>query len=149
MERRNHKLIDRFNCRAVSAAVVGLGILSAPIYWLNFKIDDFVSALSGLADLELYVVVILFLSGLYAVGSFLVVKRMPREETSWKLTGIIIFLAIVFRLALIAPAPAVLSNDMYRYIWDGRVQQNGINPFFDNNISRFQAFICIYRNFNC
>jgi hypothetical protein len=25
--------------------------------------------------------------------------------------------------------PSVLSKDMYRYIWDGRVQQSGINPY--------------------
>jgi hypothetical protein len=54
---------------------------------------------------------------------------MPKEETSWRLTGIIIFLAIIFRLCLIQSDPSVLSKDMYRYIWDGRVQQSGINPY--------------------
>jgi Gpi18-like mannosyltransferase len=54
---------------------------------------------------------------------------MPGEETPWQLTGTIIFLAIIFRLCLIPSDPAVLSKDMYRYIWDGRVQQNGINPY--------------------
>ncbi|MGD8304266.1 MAG: glycosyltransferase family 87 protein [Desulfobacterales bacterium] len=51
------------------------------------------------------------------------------NKKTWRLTGIIIFLAIIFRLFLIASEPAVLSSDMYRYIWDGRVQQNGINPY--------------------
>jgi hypothetical protein len=54
---------------------------------------------------------------------------MPGEETPWQLTATIIFLAIIFRLCLIPSDPAVLSKDMYRYIWDGRVQQNGINPY--------------------
>ena len=26
-------------------------------------------------------------------------------------------------------APLVLSSDLYRYIWDGRVQRAGINPY--------------------
>ena len=37
--------------------------------------------------------------------------------------------ALLFRAVLIPAEPAVLSGDMYRYIWDGRVQQNGINPY--------------------
>ncbi len=36
--------------------------------------------------------------------------------------------ALLFRLALL-PSPLVLSSDLYRYIWDGRVQTAGINPY--------------------
>ena len=83
----------------------------------------------GYARIQLYVIMFLFLSVLYLTAVFLVIKLMPKEETSWRLTGIIIFLAIIFRFCLIPSDPAVLSKDMYRYIWDGRVQQNGINPY--------------------
>ncbi len=31
--------------------------------------------------------------------------------------------------ALLLPAPPFLSSDIYRYVWDGRVQQAGINPY--------------------
>ena len=111
------------------AAITGLGSLSAAIYWINFKIFNLIPALSGLAGIQLYVIMFLFLSLLYLAGVFVVIKLMPEEETSWQLTGIIILLAIIFRLCLIPSDPAVLSKDMYRYIWDGRVQQNGINPY--------------------
>jgi hypothetical protein len=129
MERHNYKHTNSFNSRAVFAAILGLGILSAAIYLINFKIYDLVPVFSGLSGILFYVVIFLFLSVLYLIGVFLVIKMLPNEKTLWRLAGIIIFLAIIFRLGLIAPDPVVLSKDMYRYIWDGRVQQNGINPY--------------------
>jgi alpha-1,6-mannosyltransferase len=128
MERRNPEHPTRLDSRAVSAVIIGLGILSAAIYWINFEIDELVPMVSGLADLQLYVVIFLFLGVLYLLGVFLVLKMPPTQTPRW-LAGIIILLAIVFRLGLIAPDPLVLSKDMYRYIWDGRVQHNGINPY--------------------
>ena len=41
----------------------------------------------------------------------------------------IIGFGIVFRAVLVPNDPALLSTDMYRYVWDGRVQQHGINPY--------------------
>jgi hypothetical protein len=42
--------------------------------------------------------------------------------------GIILGFALVFRL-LVLPAAPVLSGDIFRYIWDARVQAAGINPY--------------------
>jgi len=36
--------------------------------------------------------------------------------------------AVLFRLCLVGATPQ-LSSDMYRYVWDGRVQSQGINPY--------------------
>lgn len=36
--------------------------------------------------------------------------------------------ALVFRILMLF-APQLLSDDIYRYIWDGRVSQHGINPY--------------------
>jgi hypothetical protein len=129
MVRLIHHNKNSFNSRAVIAGIFGLGSLSAAIYWINFKIYDLFPVFSGPSGIQLYIVMFLFLSILYLTGVFLVIKLMPKEETSWRLTAIIIFLAIIFRFCLIPSEPAVLSKDMYRYIWDGRVQQNGINPY--------------------
>jgi hypothetical protein len=41
---------------------------------------------------------------------------------------IVIIFAGLFRLSLLF-APPYLSDDIYRYIWDGRVQAAGINPY--------------------
>jgi hypothetical protein len=37
--------------------------------------------------------------------------------------------ALIFRLSLVWVTPGFLSDDIYRYIWDGLVQQAGINPY--------------------
>jgi alpha-1,6-mannosyltransferase len=129
MAKLNPNHPNSFKTRGVFAAVLALGILSAAIYWINFKIYELIPILAGLKQTRLYVIVFLFLSALYLIAVFLVVKMRPDNKKTWRLTGIIIFLAIIFRLFLIASEPAVLSSDMYRYIWDGRVQQNGINPY--------------------
>jgi len=129
MAKLNPSHPNSFKTRGVFAAVLALGILSAAIYWINFKIYELIQIFAGLKQTRLYVIVFLFLSALYLVAVFLVVKMRPDNKKTWRLTGIIILLAIIFRLFLIAPEPAVLSSDMYRYIWDGRVQQNGINPY--------------------
>ena len=41
---------------------------------------------------------------------------------------VILICAAVFRLTLLPAAPN-LSDDIYRYLWDGRVQLAGINPY--------------------
>ena len=49
--------------------------------------------------------------------------RLPRAGL-WLVLG----LAVIMRAALL-PAPPFLSSDIYRYVWDGRVQAAGINPY--------------------
>ena len=129
MEKPSHKQTRNLNPRAVVAAIAGLGILSAAVYLVNFRIHGLVPGFSGLSGIEFYVVMFGFLSVLYLGGVVLVLKTTPNVATSRILIGIIILSAIIFRLSLLPADPRVLSNDMYRYIWDGRVQQNGMNPY--------------------
>lgn len=42
--------------------------------------------------------------------------------------AVIWIFAVLFRLALLPAAPE-LSDDVYRYLWDGHVQLQGVNPF--------------------
>jgi len=129
MKRPDHRIKKSFDSRAVFSGIIGLASLSAAIYWINFKIFDLTPVFSGLFRIQLYVIMFLFLSVLYLIAVFLVIKFMPRADPPGKLAGVIIFFAIIFRLCLIPSDPSVLSRDMYRYIWDGRVQQEGINPY--------------------
>ncbi len=129
MERTSHNQTRRLQSRAVLAALAGLGVLSAAVYLVNFRIDRLVPGFSGLGGIQLYVILFLFLSALYLGAVILVLKTVPTTAASRILIGIIILSAIIFRLSLIPSDPTVLSKDMYRYIWDGRVQQNGINPY--------------------
>jgi len=61
---------------------------------------------------------------LYLVGVYLV------ERFALGPAALLIILAgaVAFRLLLL-PLPLSLSNDVYRYQWEGRVQRAGINPY--------------------
>ena len=53
-----------------------------------------------------------------------VVAKHPARSTIW----VVLVGATLMRLPLLVEPP-YLSSDMYRYVWDGRVQGNGINPY--------------------
>ena len=59
------------------------------------------------------------------LGAIALVERSPRDR--WTLP-IILLVAFGSRLAAIVHPP-FLSTDIYRYVWDGKVQAAGINPF--------------------
>jgi alpha-1,6-mannosyltransferase len=62
---------------------------------------------------------------LYAVAVWVVLKY---ETAQPRLLTLIAGFAVLFNLILL-PSPPTLSDDMYRYIWDGHVQAQGINPY--------------------
>jgi alpha-1,6-mannosyltransferase len=61
---------------------------------------------------------------LYFLATWLILRARPARST---LTTVILFAAL-FRLSILF-APPQLSDDIYRYIWDGRTQAAGINPY--------------------
>lgn len=64
------------------------------------------------------------LIGLYSalfVGYFFLIKTFKNARE-------VIFLGVFFRLLLLLAIPA-LSDDFYRFVWDGRLLFNGINPY--------------------
>ncbi|MGA3403006.1 MAG: glycosyltransferase 87 family protein [Acetobacteraceae bacterium] len=65
------------------------------------------------------------LAGLLWLAAIPLVRRatLPRH-TLW-----IVLTAAVAMRALTLAAPPLLSSDIYRYVWDGRVQLAGINPY--------------------
>jgi hypothetical protein len=64
--------------------------------------------------------------GLYAFAAWQVLQEHGAVE---RRSIVLIFaFAILFRAILVFSQPS-LSNDIYRYVWDGRVQANGINPY--------------------
>ncbi len=52
--------------------------------------------------------------------------RWPSEDRI--LLGTVLGFGLAFRLVVL-PSPVFLSTDIYRYLWDGRVQAAGINPY--------------------
>src|SRR5262249_6524520 len=63
--------------------------------------------------------------GIYAVGVWLILRHTWRRRAALL---VILAVAVVARLVAL-PAPTALSTDIYRYVWDGRVQASGINPY--------------------
>ena len=69
--------------------------------------------------------------GVVAVGLavYLVAVRLTLRETFPRHgVWIVIGVAVLMRAALLPSLP-FLSSDIYRYVWDGRVQAAGINPY--------------------
>ncbi|WP_419728568.1 glycosyltransferase 87 family protein [Lichenicola sp.] len=60
----------------------------------------------------------------YLLAVRLVMSRALPSRALW----IVLAVGLLAR-AILLPAPAYLSSDIYRYVWDGRVQQHGINPY--------------------
>lgn len=61
----------------------------------------------------------------YVAAAAWVLARKPRTLSALVL---VLVVAAGLRLVLVDEKPA-LSNDVYRYVWDGRVQAAGINPY--------------------
>ena len=61
---------------------------------------------------------------LYGAAVWLVRRRAVPAWSVWAILG----LGLVARL-LVVTSPPLMSTDLYRYVWDGRVQAAGINPY--------------------
>lgn len=62
---------------------------------------------------------------LWAALFFLSYKIVDQSNKDWKLIAIA---ALLFRIILLFSTPN-LSQDFYRFIWDGRILLNGLNPY--------------------
>jgi len=63
----------------------------------------------------------------YAIAVWLVVWGPQRQLDNGRALATILLVAIAMRLLLLPGTP--VSTDVFRYIWDGRVQAAGINPY--------------------
>jgi alpha-1,6-mannosyltransferase len=75
-------------------------------------------------DLAAFIIVAL-LQGAVWVAAAVIVSRGTYGRPALPL---IVTTAILLRIVALA-APVFLSDDIYRYIWDGRIQAAGINPY--------------------
>jgi hypothetical protein len=63
-------------------------------------------------------------TGLLAMGATAIAERVPSVKAIWLIVGV----AILLRGVLLFMDP-LLSSDIYRYVWDGKVQAFGVNPY--------------------
>ena len=82
----------------------------------------------GFPLLDFLVVFLIFFAFLFLLamtGAWWVFRSKADDTTA---LGLIIGFALLFRLLLL-PTPPVLSSDIFRYIWDARIQASGLNPY--------------------
>jgi hypothetical protein len=63
----------------------------------------------------------------YALAAWLIIKTKPDDMDSGRALATILVIGLAMRLLLLPGWP--VSTDMFRYVWDGRVQGSGINPY--------------------
>jgi alpha-1,6-mannosyltransferase len=78
----------------------------------------------GAADIAWFLELVAVQSVVYVA----VVSLSLRTKDSRALLLLGLVFAALFRLSILL-APPYLSDDIYRYVWDGRVQAAGINPY--------------------
>lgn len=78
----------------------------------------------GAADIAWFLKLVVVQIVIYLAVAWLSLRS--RDSRSLLVLGLIF--AALFRLSILF-SPPYLSNDIYRYIWDGRVQFAGINPY--------------------
>jgi alpha-1,6-mannosyltransferase len=100
--------------------LIALGLASLVLYRYGLKLD--------LTRMPLRIVwfiqIALAQSALYAFAAWVVWRARVSRST----LIIVIVFAALFRLSVLFATP-FLSDDIYRYIWDGRVQAARINPY--------------------
>ena len=97
----------------VLAAVAMLAVHAWLAYALYERVDDFIYKWTWIEAL------------IYAAAA-IVVLRDPNAPTRRALVLILVTGALLRLMLLFAPP---LSTDIFRYVWDGRVQAAGINPY--------------------
>jgi hypothetical protein len=70
-----------------------------------------------------FIIIVLLQGGVWAVAAIALARGAVPPSMA-----LILVTAALLRLGALA-APVYLSDDVYRYIWDGRVQAAGINPY--------------------
>jgi len=129
MEKPGNKWTMGLRNHSIHIGIVGLGLISGAVYLINFKLHGFIPQFFTKTDIHIFLFLFLFLAIIYFIGIYLIFNKLPQLGHSRSLVVVIIFFAVFFRAVLIPAGPEPLSDDIYRYIWDGRVQQTGINPY--------------------
>ena len=106
--------------------VVFLGITSLLLYLFLTKISTDFNWGEGYADRPIltYLGIYFSLSLIFFTACFIVSKQSNDRFIFWTM----IVFGLLFRFSIL-PAQQIQEDDVYRYLWDGKVFANNINPF--------------------
>lgn len=105
------------NFKWITVALVVVGVTSLVLYRIGLRAE-------GTKDILWFLKLAACQAILYFVASWVILRPRPARS----LFLIVILFAVLFRLSILFSLP-YLSDDIYRYVWDGRVQAAGINPY--------------------
>jgi hypothetical protein len=97
-----------------------LFVLSIILFCLTFTLFS----VPGLKTISIYTITFISSSILYIS----IIWQIIRYELPVKYVFILLGLSVLIRFAFV-PVHPVGSDDFYRYVWDGKVQAHGINPY--------------------
>jgi len=106
--------------------VIFLGIGSLILYLFLTHISKEFNWGEGYADRPIltYLAIYLSLSLLFFSTCAILLKQPEDQFTFWTMVAF----GLLFRLSIL-PAEQLQEDDVYRYLWDGKVFSNNINPF--------------------
>ena len=107
--------------RRALAGLLGLGVAGAPLYVAAYRLGSM--PYHPLAFTLLFAA----LCALHAAACWLVARRgatLPRRGA----LAVIGAVALAYRLIFVPAVPS-LSDDFFRYVWDGHVQRQGYSPY--------------------
>jgi alpha-1,6-mannosyltransferase len=109
---------------AVPVALVTIGAAMAGFYYWGRDLHRFIQWVAA------YIGLFIGQMAMYALACYVVTRSRANHSRAVRLStlGVVLFFALIFRVTLATERP-YLSSDIYRYIWDGRVQAAGINPY--------------------
>lgn len=107
----------------IRLGIIGVVLFGLTMAALSLHVPGALSV--GSITLKTWFVAITGVSAaVYLVAVAIVTHLRPSRHGVW----IVLLIAAAMRLPLIV-SPAFLSTDVYRYVWDGRVQVAGVNPY--------------------
>lgn len=112
----------RLGSRHVIRRLILLGLSGAVL--LALTLAGLAHALGSAAAYPLVVRLLCVSALVYLVTVWFVLRWVEPKGAIW----LVLLVAVALRLPLLL-APPALSSDVYRYVWDGRVQAAGINPY--------------------
>jgi len=109
----------RYNIKVKEAPILVLGLFALLPYFYAMQLGDL------RAHTTLFLVAYFVSFSFYALACILAVRLGDLSRVALVAT----FMLGAVMLAILIFTPPKLSDDMYRYVWDGRVQAQGISPY--------------------
>src|SRR5712664_1448427 len=105
------------SAKRIAIVLIVLGVSLLVLFRVGIRAE-------GPKDISWFLTIVGIQTLLYLAAAWLVL----RKRESRPLLIIALVFAALLRLSILF-SPPYLSDDIYRYIWDGRVQAAGINPY--------------------